>query len=353
MLRRVEPRRRASGGGRGVYGAILTASFLLLSAPAFANVGAAPVDFPSYNQALQSYNLGDYARALGSAKPAARAGDFDAAMLAGYILREGLAGAPDFDEAVTFYLMAAQGGNSDAMVALGEMGHYGQGGLTAHDAKIWLTKAAQFGRKDAMRALAEMNIKGAGITPNASEGKTWLKLAAEQGDAQSAKRMGDLNIETAPNRALKYYKQGAAAGDIEAAYAAAIMYAENLSIKPNEFEAARLMEQAARGGHPAAMADFGLLVYQGLAGDKSASSAANWFKKAAMAGDDQGKFFYAFTLAKGDGVSQNYEEAYFWILQTDKSGIPDYDKDIDTLRTRLEANVSADILAKARSRAQK
>lgn len=357
----MEPSGRSRRSGDSLSRAVLTG--VALSAllgfgsalPAMANTAVPPASAPSdvtFQDALIAHERGDFDMALISAKAAGTAGDVEAQLLAGHILRKGLAGRIQKTDAANWYRKAAMANNTDAMVALGELGFASEGGLSPQDAVTWWTQAAQAGRTDAMRALAQMFLKGTGIAPNAAEGLGWLRLAADQGDALAAREMGDIKIDSAPKTALKFYEKAAAAGDAQAAYSAAIMYAENLSIRPNSRASARLMAQAAHAGHAAAMADYGLLVYQGLA-EGSAQNAADWFEKSARAGDDQGKFFWAYSLAKGDGTPQDFEAAYFWIVQTDKSGIPDYDKDIDILRKGLEANVDPAILAKAKARAGK
>lgn len=159
-------------------------------------------------------------------------------------------------------------------------------------------------------------------------------------------------IDSAPTRALALYEEAAGKGDAIAAYRAAIMYSENMAIRPNEARASALMKQAADAGLPAAMSDYGLLVYQGLA-QGTPEDAANWFAKAAKAGDDQGKFFYAYSLAKGDGVAQSYEEAYYWLLLTKPTGIADYDKDVADFKSALEVSVEPAVLDAARRRAEK
>lgn len=346
------PRRRRQSFLRS----ILVVAALGLSAPAVYASSVAPLSpqaVTSYQQALDAYNAGNISTALIYAKAAGAAGDVRAQLLAGHILKNGQTGSVQKSDAAHWYEKAAMSGDTDAMVALGELGHKYEGGLMPEDTLTWWTKAAQAGRTDAMRALADMHIKGVGVPRNPREGLDWLTLAADQGDAESARRIGDYYIDSAPEAALSYYEKAAAAGDAQSAYTAAIMYAENLSIRPNDKVAARLMAQAAKAGHAAAMADYGLLIFQGIAGDGQASTAADWFKKAAKAGDDQGKFFYAYALAKGDGAPQDLDAAYFWIVQTNKSGIPDYDKDIDTLRTALEGKLSPQTQAEIRARAGK
>jgi len=127
------------------------------------------------------------------------------------------------------------------------------------------------------------------------------------------------------------------------------MYAENFEIRPNSAKSAALLKQAAEGGHAAAQADYGLLVYQGYGASRSEAEAAKWFEKS-KGGDKEGQFLYAFTLAKGEGVTQSFEEAYYWLLKSDKSGNDDYDKDRAELKKRLEANVDSAVLDRARER---
>jgi len=110
------------------------------------------------------------------------------------------------------------------------------------------------------------------------------------------------------------------------------------------------LKQAAEGGHAAAQADYGLLVYQGAGATRSETEAARWFEKSAQGGDGEGQFLYAFTLAKGEGVDQNFEEAYYWLLKSGESSVDDYSEDKAKLKQRLEDNVDPTILARAKAR---
>ncbi len=268
----------------------------------------------TYDSALSAYTNGDMASALIHGKMAGLGGNADAQALVGHILMHGEAGTTDKHDAVKWYLKAAANGHTDAMVALGELALGAYGGLSAADAINWLTRAADKGRADAMRALADMYTKGKGTAPDAAKGQSWLIKASNFGDAFAERKLGDSLFETNPKEALTWYEKAASHGDNDAAYIAAIMYAENFEIRPNSAKAAALLSQAANAGIAAAQADYGLLVYQGSGVPKSAVKAAQWFKRAANGGDPEGRFLYAFTLAKGDGTTQNYEEAYYWLL---------------------------------------
>jgi len=230
------------------------------------------------------------------------------------------------------------------------MGIHGQAGLTKVDAVSWLTRASDAGRTDAMRALADLYRTGQGVAANSDEAERLLKTASQSFDSEASKRLGDSLFERDPQAALKHYETAADAGHIEAAYIAGVMYAENFKILPNSKRSASLLKQAALGGHPAAMADYGLLVYQGAAGEKSEEKAANWFRRSAEAGDAEGQFLYAFTLAKGEGLTQNFEEAYYWALKSGDSGVDEYDADRETLRKGLEGKLSAAAISRVKRR---
>jgi len=304
----------------------------------------------TYQDALVAYEDGNKTLALVNAKIAGANGNADAQVMVGHILMRGETGLIDVDDAAKWFRSAADQDHPDAFVALGEMALRSQAGLEPNQAQNWLIKAANLGRSDAMRVLADMYTRGTGVQKNAETAATWLSRANRHGDTRSARRMGDLLLETDAQGALDWYEKAAGKGDSEAAYIAALMYVENLDIKPNGKKAAILMRQAAEAGLAAAQADYGLLVYQGAGVDQNTKSAAKWFAKAARNGEKEGQFLYAFTLAKGEGVAQSYEDAYYWLLKSGESAIDEYDKDRQALKQRLDENVDPSILAKARAR---
>ena len=331
--------------------AALSGTFALgISTAALANTTTSVQPSVTFQDAFFAYNNGDIITALSHAKVAARNGSSDAAVMAGYILRKGETGSINLIEAKSWYMQAANQNHPDALVALGEMAIKNEAGLTHSDAVSYLTRASDMGRTDAMRALADLYRTGQGTAPSAKKSENLLKKASQSFDRDATKRLGDSHFEKDPKQALKYYEQAAKVGHVEAAYIAGVMYAENFEIRPNSAKSAALLKQAAEGGHAAAQADYGLLVYQGYGAERSETEAAKWFEKSAKGGDKEGQFLYAFTLAKGEGVAQSFEDAYYWLLKSDKSGNDDYDKDRAELKKRLEANVDAAVLARARAR---
>ena len=317
------------------------------AAPTLSNPAEVTANF---DVALQAFNAGQFSEALRLSETAANLGSADAAVMAGYILRYGKTGRTDMTAARRWYEKAAIKGHPDAFVALGEMGLREQAGLTKTDAVSWLTRASDAGRTDAMRALSDLYRTGQGVTASAAESERLLTNASQSFDAEATKRLGDSLFQRDPKTALKHYEAAAKAGHIEAAYIAGVMYAENFEIQPDSARSAALLKQAAMGEHPAAMADYGLLVYQGYSAAKSDEEAAKWFRRSAMAGDAEGQFLYAFTLAKGEGIARNLEEAYYWALKSGDSGVDDYDTDRQTLRRGLEGKLSATAIARVKAR---
>ena len=326
-----------------------------LAAPAFATTPNWTLDTTqsgiTFEDALAAYSDGDYGLALAHAKIAGATGSDQAMVLAGNILMNGEAGLINDLEAADWFRQASNMGNTDAQVLLGKMALNSRGGLIPSDALAYFSKASQAGRTDARRAIGEMYQKGIGIAKDPEKAKIWLRQAADAGDINGARKMGDSLIDSDPKSALQWYEKAADAGDAEAAYIAAVMYAENYEIRPNSKRAALLMRQAAQAGIAGAQADYGLLVYQGAGVDRDIDAAADWFAKSAKGGDSEGQFLYAFTLAKGEGVTQNFGEAYYWVLKSGQSGVDEYDDDRSILRKRLEANVDPAVLSSARARA--
>lgn len=270
--------------------------------------------------------------------------------MTGHIYLRGETGLVDTAKALSWFRKAADQFDNDAYMAIGEMALRSQAGLSPSDAIEWFSMASLNGRVDAKRAIGEMYLKGQGLAPDVAKGRDWLQQAVDLGDAIAMRKLADSHFDTDPSRALELYERAASYGDTDAAYIAAIMYAENLDVRPDSRKLADLLRQAAEAGHAAAQADYGLLVYQGAGIERSIDDAAKWFEKSARGGDPEGQFLYAFTLAKGEGVEKSFEDSYYWLLKSGESDVDSYDNDRNALKKRLEENVDPEILERARKR---
>jgi TPR repeat protein len=291
------------------FGATLLMACLISSgaclAQATGEISPAAREALASQEALAAANAalgrGDYSDALSQAENLAAKGNPKAATLAASIYEQGVMGTAAPALAVRWYRRGVAGGDGDAMLGLARMGLAGQGGSTPGEALAVLQRAVAIGRKDAYAPLADLFLSG----------------------AAGFKDRG---------RAASLYSRAAGFGDAEAAYAAAILYADgDPDPMDDPLKAIGFLKQAATAGRADASADYGLMLYQGRGVARDLASAARWFKIAAEAGDADGAFYWALVNAKGEGTAQNLELALQW-ARVAKGSSPE----ADSLLAQLE-----------------
>jgi TPR repeat protein len=301
-----------------------------------------------YKLSLKAYENKDTIQAIELAKLSYGYGSVESAVILGEIFRKSNPSIRSLKESKKWYLLAANANNSEALMALGEMALLKQAGLTINDALIYLTKASDMGHTDAMVALSEIYLKGIGVDIDGQISLNFLHKASNGFNNEATKLLGDRFINIDAYKALKFYELAANAGHIEAAYITGIMYAEGLNILPNITKASSYLKQSADANYPAAQADYGLLIYQKKTKSAPDKGYSHWFKKAAYGGDKEGQFLYAFILAKGEGVQRNFQDSYYWLIKSGKSGNSSYDRDREKLKNRLESILTKEEKQKVR-----
>lgn len=263
----------------------------------------ADADQRALDAALATLRAGNYREALGQAENLASRGNPRAAALAGSIHEQGLTGTPSPEAAVRWYRRGVLGGNSDAMLGLARLGVASKGGASPGEAMTMLQRAVAAGRRDALAPLGDLFLSG---------------LAGPRDRS----------------RAANLYAQAAASGDAEAAYAAAILYADGDPDPTDDpLKAIGFLRQAAQAGRADAAADYGLMLYQGRGVARDLKAAAQWFKTAADGGDKDGAFYWALVNARGEGTPQNLELAIQWARVAQGSS-PDADRLLALLETQ-------------------
>ena len=123
-----------------------------------------------------------------------------------YYYRNGTGGkTKDYAKAMKYALIAADRGNSNAMVDLGFMYVNGQG-VEKNDIEAvkWYRKAAEKGNKWGQTNLGVCYQNGKGVTKDLTQAKYWLEKAAAQGDEDAKKKLEELNSAAkAPSKAIK------------------------------------------------------------------------------------------------------------------------------------------------------
>ncbi|MFW5661892.1 MAG: tetratricopeptide repeat protein, partial [Oceanicaulis sp.] len=261
---------------RGVFKALGLSLFL--SVPAFADTppelppslqdrtdrdhSADPVEGRSAAQsamarALRAAVLEDWDGALTYAETAAAGGEPAGALMAGHVMLHGLSSrGQDDTAAVRWFRRAAERGDADALVILSRLASSERGGLTAFEARDFLSQAAETG--DA-RAAHEYGVylMEEGDPGAANEAIEWLRLAAESGRVQAyadyAHALGDwVHGPEDLGAARDWYERAGANGVAYVALMAGAMHLAGDGEGADPQKGVELTRTAAELGHPAA-----------------------------------------------------------------------------------------------------
>lgn len=130
----------------------------------------------------------------------------------------------DYAKAMKYSRIAAERGNTDAMVDIGTMYDNGQGVTKDQvEASKWYRKAAEQGDAWGQDHLGYMYLMGYGVTKDYAEAVKWYRKAAEQGHASAQGGLGYMydmgyGVEKDHAEANKWYRKAAEQGNVTAQY---------------------------------------------------------------------------------------------------------------------------------------
>lgn len=255
---------------------------------------------------------------------------------------------PAPETAVSWWKKAAEADDVPSMFLLarfydGQLGH-----PEMSDAKLaysYFLKAAEKGDSAAMVAVGSRLLNSKAITRDEQKGSMWLNKAIAAKEYSGYLALGDYqeNEKKKPEEALAYYESGAAEGQPDCMLRAADFYINGKGVKKDVEKgvgflekaaeagaaqahlmlAARIMEEekpdigkayahllsAANSGMPLAQNELGLFYLSGKMGVADLSAAVSWFGRAAQAGLAAAQNNLATLHERGAGVPQNYEDA--------------------------------------------
>ncbi len=109
----------------------------------------------------------------------------------GWHLQKGLGVETDLDEAILWYSKAADAENSWAALQLGRIYYFGQGREVDRTAGIqWFERAAELGEEEAYIILGQIYLKGEGVPVDETIAFKWVELAAREGNTDAQMRIG-------------------------------------------------------------------------------------------------------------------------------------------------------------------
>jgi TPR repeat protein len=317
--------------------------------------GMSPADEAWYRAQI-AYVGEDWASARNYAETAAAAGHVEAAMLAGLIARNGMAGEPDYAGAVQWFRRAADRDQPIALYQLGLLARLGDDSLDLGQPRNWFERAARLGHLNAMIAFG-MELRNSPIPQDALAAREWFERAAQQGSAEGMYQLAQMLDEgiggaADAEGAMIWYQRAADLGHAEAAFQGGMILSGADATPEDLAGAMRLMRLAAETGYSPAMGRLGLLFFRTEPERSDRTEAANWIAQGARTGDTDSQFVYAVLLSDGVGVTADLEESYFWVLIAahDGYGLPVNNQRRDELQAILERHLPMDIQAQVRAR---
>jgi TPR repeat protein len=240
----------------------------------------------------------DTAQALNWYRRAAETGDSKAAWILGERYARAKGSEKDLAQAANWYRKAAEAGNLEGLLLTARAYESGSG-VEKDDAQavIWYRKAAELGSLSAMVVLANKYQNGDGIKKDETQAQSWLRKLSQTAEAGGAGTMRGLANEYAhPFSAAK--------------------------LKPDYAKAAEWYRKAAEAGNLFSMLSLGDMYQSGRGVEKDPAQAVGWYRRAANAGYTQAMIALGRAYRTGKGVGKDDDQALNWFRKAALRGDP-------------------------------
>lgn len=119
-------------------------------------------------------------------------------------------------------------------------------------------------------------------------------------------------------RAVKEWREPAAKGDPDAQFNLAQAYKLGRGVPADPAQAEQWYAKAAAQGHPQAVTNYGLALFQ----NGRRQEAAKWLEQASARGEARAQFVLGTMLFNGDAVTKDWVRAYALMTRASSSGLP-------------------------------
>ena len=255
-----------------------------------AAVKGAPKHLHDLASALQS-GIGTAPDAAAAAQLYQQASDLgwvESTVSLGVLYQDGIGVERDIAKAIELYTEPAEAGHARAQNNLGLIYVRGEGVLQDYALAVdWFTKAAAQGLPVALTNLGVMYENGFGVEQDEEEATRLYRLAG-QGSADGSDAAPTLIFDARlqlPDPALtETYLTAARAGDPVAQFLLGYLLASQATANSDYRSAAQLFRAAADKGLPAAMANLGVLTFEGKGVLQDFVEGYGWLTLAASGG---------------------------------------------------------------------
>ena len=258
---------------------------------------------------------------------AADHGDADAMENLADCLMSGEGVEKDLAKAEAWYVRASEAGNASATCALAACYYRGDfGQIDRKKAYEWSLKAAELGYGPAMLNLGIMYQEGEDVKRNVAKALAWFREAAGLGVADAMRELGRHylsgdGVDEDKSEAEKWFVKAAETGDADAENTLAVLYYNGGFGKPDFAKSLEWIRKAANDGNPSAMINLGSMYGDGDAGlDVDRKQAVKWFRKAAEKGSPGAMIQMGAAYLSGNGVVENRAEAEKWFVKAAETG---------------------------------
>jgi TPR repeat protein len=254
--------------------------------------------------------------------------------IAGLLLTSAVVSAQQKSPEADFqaWLSEAQKGNVESMRNLGSCYLAGLGTKQDMAAGLkWLRQAADGGDKEALLRLGDAYFNGAPQADHA-QALTWYRKAAEQGNGEAYRDIADYyrrgdGVKKDPAEMVKAYRQAIAAEDTLSLLELGKLFAEGKEVPQDVGEAGRLLSRAAFVGVP-----FAPEAYQALKtanpdlAEKVATTSepeTRALYTRAKAGDAAAMYAISEKFGAGEGgLSKDDDDSFIWLEKSAQAGYP-------------------------------
>lgn len=179
-------------------------------------------------------------------------------------------------------------------------------------AAAFCRQAAEAGDGQAQLLLGQFYQEGRGVPKDAREAARWLERAADQGVLTAYERLGrlyadDFELEQDFRAAADWFHRAAAEGSVDALYHLGTLQFEGLGVVRDPVAAFKRFSEAAAKGSANAALSLGIMHATGNGVPRDYDRAAEAYRRAIELGSREAKFNIAFLYLRGLGVEKNVE----------------------------------------------
>ena len=241
----------------------------------------------------------------------------------------------NYEKAREYFEMAASKGSVEAQRYLKLLYHtrrFGETNETQKDVEV-CKKTAQKGDPIGQFLLAEFYYKGIGVKEDVARAIELYKKSAAQGYYRAQSKLGycyefGIGVEKDIQKAIELYKKSAAQGSPASEYRLANCYYEGKGVKRDYEKAVKLYKSSAEKGNVYSGIKLINCYYNGIGMKKDYKECARWLKHFYGQYIQQEKnakdviYDIATRYESGDGLEQDYTEAFAWYSKAHKLGHP-------------------------------